>query len=105
MVLLGCLSLSAYFIHHTIKGNHGLEARSLLIERSKVLEQEIAGLEAVRADLLRDVHLLRPDPPHPDLIEDVATGVLGMAQPGDRIVLVGPGVGWGDASATRNGAP
>lgn len=105
LVLLGCLSLSAYFIHHTITGNHGLEARSRLVERSKVLEREIAGLEAVRADLVRDVRLLRPDPPHPDLIEEIATGVLGMARPGDRIVLVGPGVGWGDAAATRSGAP
>jgi len=92
LVLLGCLALSAYFIHHTITGKHGLEARSRLIERSKALEQEIAGLEAVRAILHRDVLLLRPDPPHPDLVEEIATGVLGMARPGDRIVLLDGGV-------------
>ncbi len=93
LVLLGCLAGSAYFIHHTITGKHGLEARSRLYERSSVLEREIAGLEAVRADLLRDVLLLRPDPPHPDMVEEIAIGVLGMARPGDRIVLVGQGVG------------
>lgn len=105
LVLLGCLSLSAYFVHHTITGKHGLEARSRLTERSKVLEREAAGLEAVRAELLRDVHLLRTDPPHPDMIAEIAIGVLGMARPGDRIVLVEPGVGWRAAPATRNAAP
>jgi len=92
LVLLGCLSMTAYFVHHTITGKHGLEARSRLVERSKALEREIAGLDAVHAELMRDVLLLRPDPPHPDLIEEIATGVLGMARPGDRIVLVGSDV-------------
>ncbi|HEX5600820.1 MAG TPA: septum formation initiator family protein [Hyphomicrobiaceae bacterium] len=93
LVLLGCLSVSAYFIHHTITGKHGLEARSQLHERSRALDREIADLEAVAAELLRDVLLLRPDPPHPDMVEEIAIGVLGMARPGDRIVLVGQGVG------------
>src|SRR5690554_2059272 len=83
LVLLGCLTVSAYFVHHTITGKHGLEARSRLIERSRVLEREAAGLEAVRAELRRDVLLLRPDPPHPDMVEEIAMGVLGMARPGD----------------------
>ena len=87
LVLLGCLLLQAYFVHHTITGKHGFEARSRLIERSKELEQEIATLEAVRAALQRDVVLLRADRPHPDLIEEIATGVLGMARPGDVIHL------------------
>jgi cell division protein FtsB len=87
LVLLGCLTLSAYFIHHAITGKHGFEARSRLIERSRVLEREIAGLETVQAVLQRDVGLLRPDPPHPDMVEEIATGVLGMARPGDRIVV------------------
>ncbi|MCL4767394.1 MAG: hypothetical protein KJZ80_14290 [Hyphomicrobiaceae bacterium] len=90
LVLLGCLSMSAYFVHHTITGKHGLEARSRLIQRSKVLEPQIAGLETVQAVLLRDVLLLRPDPPHGDLVEEIAIGVLGMARPGDRIVLLRP---------------
>ena len=88
LVLLGCLLMSAYFVHHTITGKYGLEARSRLIERSKLLEQEIAGLEAVRTLLMRDVLLLRSDPPNPDLVEEIATGVLGMARPGDRILLL-----------------
>jgi hypothetical protein len=37
--------------------------------------------------LQRDVLLLRPDRPHPDLVEEVAIGVLGMARPGDVVIL------------------
>ena len=95
--------MSVYFVQHTIKGKYGLEARSRLIERSKTLEREIAGLEAVQSILLRDVMLLRPDPPHPDLVEEIATGVLGMARPGDRIVLLGSDSD--GAGATRTAAP
>jgi cell division protein FtsB len=85
LVLLGCLSISAYFIHHTITGKHGLEARTRLIERSSNLEREIAGLEAVRAALERDVALLTPETPDPDIVEEYAIGVLGMARPEDII--------------------
>ena len=101
LVLLGCLLMSAYFVHHTISGKYGLEARSRLIERSKLLEREIAGLEAVRTQIMRDVALLRSDPPHADLVEEIATGVLGMARPGDKIVLIGPDAVSRAASATR----
>ncbi len=87
LVLLGCLSISAYFIHHTIKGKHGFEARARLIDRSSHLEREIAALDAVRARLQREVALLRSEPPHPDMVEEIAIGVLGMARPQDLIVV------------------
>jgi cell division protein FtsB len=87
LVLLGCLALSAYFVHHTITGKHGFEARTRLIERSRTLEREIAGLEAVRAALKRDVALLSPDTPDADIVEEYAIRVLGMARPEDIIVL------------------
>jgi len=105
LVLLSCLLMSAYFVHHTITGKYGLEARSRLIERSRVLEREIAGLEAVRTLFMRDVVLLRPDPPHRDLVEEIATGVLGMAYPGDKIVLLDPDGDSHAVSATRASVP
>jgi cell division protein FtsB len=86
LVLLGCLLASAWFIHHAINGKHGLEARARLIERSSALEREIAGLEAVRARLDRDVALLAPDPPDVDIVEEIATGVLRMAYPTDLVL-------------------
>jgi len=86
-VLLACLSLTAYFAHHAIHGRHGLEARSQLLDRSTLLEFEIRSLEAVRSELARDVALLNQNPPHPDLVEEIARDVLGYAYPADTLVV------------------
>ncbi len=85
LVSLVCLFALAYFAHHAIKGKRGLEARSRLIERSRVLEPQIARLEAARTRLERDVRLLNAR--DPDIIEELAIEVLGFARPGDRIVV------------------
>lgn len=86
-MLLLCLGLTAYFAFHTLNGRHGLEAREKLLERQSALEFEIQSLEAVRAKLERDVALLRPDLPDPDLVEGIAREVLGFANPRDTIVM------------------
>ena len=85
-VLLLCLGLTAYFAHHAINGRHGFEVRSRLIERSALLEFEIKSLEAVRAKLERDVALLSPDKPDPDLVEEISREVLGFVRPDDQVV-------------------
>jgi len=85
-VLLLCLGMTAYFAYHAISGRHGLEARSRLIERSTLLEFEIKSLEAVRAKLQRDVALLAPELPDPDIVEEIARDVLGFVHPDDRVV-------------------
>lgn len=86
-VVLFCLGLMAYFGHHAIHGRHGLEARTRLIERSSLLAFEARSLEAVRGKLQRDIALLSPNKPHPDLIEEVARDVLGFVKT-DEIVIV-----------------
>ena len=86
-MLLGCLAASAYFVHYTISGTHGLAARSRLTERSNVLKQEIASLEALRRRLRRDVDLLAGTHPHPDLVEELARSVLGFTRLGDLVVV------------------
>lgn len=86
-MLLLCLGLTAYFAYHTLKGRHGLEAREQLLERESALQFEMQSLEAVRAKLERDVALLRPDLPDPDIVEDVAREVLGFARPQDLVVM------------------
>jgi len=90
LVLLICLGMTAYFAHHAINGRHGLEVHKALIERSALLEFEIKSLEAVRAGLERDVALLSPDLPDPDIVEETARDVLGFADPRDRILARGP---------------
>jgi cell division protein FtsB len=86
LVLLFCLATTGYFAHHVIHGRHGFEARARLIDRSNVLEFEIKSLEAVRSRLARDVALLAPEPPSPDLVEEIARDALGFARPTDRII-------------------
>lgn len=89
-MLLLCLGLTAYFAYHAINGRHGLEARKRLIERSSLLEFEVKSLEAVRAKLERDVALLSPDLPNPDMVEEVARDVLGFVHPADRVLPRAP---------------
>lgn len=85
-VLLLCLGLTAYFAYHAIHGRHGLEARKRLIDRSSLLEFEIRSLETVRFNLKRDVALLSPERPDPDLVEEIAREVLGFVDPKDRVL-------------------
>ncbi len=84
-MLLACVGLASYFAHHAYSGRYGLEARTRLVERKALLEFEIASLEAVRSKLARDVALLSPELPSPDLVEEIARDVLGFVHPGDRI--------------------
>ena len=85
LVSLVCLCALAYFAQHVIKGKRGLEARSRLIERSRVLEPQIARLEAARTRLERDVRLINAR--DADIIEELAIEVLGFARPGDRVIV------------------
>src|SRR5215467_10446209 len=85
LVSLFCVCGLGYFAYHAIVGKRGLEARSRLIERSRQLEPEIARLEAQRASLEHKVRLL--DAADPDVVEELAIEVLGVARPGDRVVV------------------
>ena len=86
LVLLGCLTLSIYFGYHAAYGSHGLQARYKLMERSGILERDIARLEASRLKLARDVGLLASDRPDPEFVATIAADVLGYAPRGALIV-------------------
>lgn len=86
LVLLACLTSSSYFGYHAFHGRHGLNARNALLERASLLDFEIKSLEAVRGKLQRDVALLAPDKPDPDMVEEIARDVLGYVHPGDSLV-------------------
>jgi cell division protein FtsB len=87
LVLLGSLTLAAYFGYHSINGKHGLQARNQLMERASMLERDIGRLEAVRAKLQRDAALLAPEQPDPDMVTWIAADVLGYVA-ADAIVIV-----------------
>lgn len=69
-----------------VSGTHGLLTRQRLLLRSDTLQRDTASLEAVRGRLQRDVALLAEEPPHPDLVDEIAREVLGFVRPGDLIV-------------------
>lgn len=87
LVLLSCLSATAYCTYYAVYGRHGLQARSALAERADLVEFEIRSLQTVRARLAHDVALLAADPPDPDMVEEIARDVLGYVHPDDRIVI------------------
>ena len=86
LVLLFAALTTGYFTYHAINGRHGFEARARLIERSNVLEFEIKSLEVVRSHLNRDIVLLAPESPAPDIVEETARDVLGFSFPSDTII-------------------
>ncbi len=86
-VLLLCGGLTVYFGYHTIKGRHGLETRTRLIERSAALEREIKSLETVRARLERELKLLDDPNADVDYVEELARRQLGFAAREDRILV------------------
>jgi cell division protein FtsB len=86
--LLICACLIGYFGYHAIQGKHGLDARARLIERSKVLDHELAALQTVLARLEREVALLSETNPDPDYISERARELLGFARPDERILIV-----------------
>lgn len=86
LVLLASLTSSLYFGYHALHGRHGFEARNRLVERANLLDFEIKSLEAVRSKLERDVALLSPEKPDPDMVEEIARDVLGYVHPGDTLV-------------------
>lgn len=88
LVLLFCLSASAYFSYHTVYGRYGLEARTQLKERLHILEVEMASLETVRSRLQNEVNLLSVEEPTQDIIREISAEVLGYVSPQDNVMLL-----------------
>lgn len=86
MATLVCAGITAYFTHHAVHGGHGLVARAALNDRATLVEFELESLEAVRDGLARDVALLSPEAPDPDLVEEIARELLGFVHPDDRVL-------------------
>ena len=89
---LACLALITYFGYHLVVGAHGLEARGRMEQRIGLLEGELAGLEAVRKRLERDVSLLKAEQLDPDMLDERARAVLNFAHPNDVVILRPSGI-------------
>ena len=87
--MIGAVCASGYFGNHAVYGRYGLNTHSRLTAELEQLSARRAALQAHRDRLSTDIKHLR-HPPHPDLIEEAARGILGYEKP-DRLRLTDPG--------------
>ncbi len=86
--MLGCL-LAAYFVYHTIQGDHGALAWRQLDLLITDAEGSLSSLEGQRDALERRVHMLRPDSLDADMVEEQGRRLLNFSHP-DDVVLIPP---------------
>jgi len=83
---LGCL-LAAYFVYHSIQGDHGALAWRQLDLLITEAEGSLASLEDQRGALERRVRMLRPDSLDPDMVEEQGRRMLNFSHPDDVILI------------------
>ncbi|MEN8236316.1 MAG: septum formation initiator family protein [Pseudomonadota bacterium] len=81
------LSVVGYFAYHMVVGNHGLKAWSAVEQQLETSKIQLARLQAQQEKLAHKVALLRPDSLCPDLLEEQARKILGVASPNEIVVL------------------
>jgi len=84
-VLGACLV--AYFAYHAVQGDRGIIAWLVLHQQIREAETVATAGAAERATLERRVALLGPAGPDPDLLDERARIMLGLAQ-GDELVIL-----------------
>lgn len=103
ILLILCLALIGYFSYHAVKGNYGLDRRTVLTEKIELLEAELADLKDRRIRLEHDVALMTTRvEKETDLLDEQARSLLDYVHPGDIVVLRAEQTGMSrDAIASR----
>lgn len=81
------ISLVGYFSYHMVVGNHGLKAWSAVEQQLESSKIRLVSLQAQQNRLAHKVALLHPDSLCPDLLEEQARKILGVAGPHEIVVL------------------
>jgi cell division protein FtsB len=76
-----------YFAANAFTGNHGLRAQLDLDQQMSAMQVELTQAKAERALWDRRVALLRSDRLDPDMLEERARSLLGLADPRDLTLL------------------
>ncbi len=79
-----------YFAVNAFTGNHGLHAQHGLDQQYDLMARELATVKAERAIWERRVALLRSDKLDPDMLDERARNLLGLADPRDLTLLLAP---------------
>jgi cell division protein FtsB len=79
-----------YFGMNAFSGDHGLRAQQDLEQQLGAMKAQLAGLKAERALWERRVALLRSDRIDPDMLDERARELLGVADPRDLTLLLRP---------------
>lgn len=77
-----------YFGANAYSGNHGLRAQKDLEQQLGAMQHELDGLKAERSGWERRVSLLRPERIDPDMLDERARALLGLADPRDLTLLL-----------------
>jgi cell division protein FtsB len=79
-----------YFGVNAFTGAHGLRAQQNLDESFVRMHVKLKALKAERAVWERRVSLLRSDRIDPDMLDEQARALLGLADPRDVVMLLHP---------------
>jgi cell division protein FtsB len=83
------ITLFGYFAYHVVQGDRGLIAWLKLSQQVETAQLQYDKTVAKRAEFAHRVRLLQPQSLDPDLLEERARGVLGLAHPDDIIIMDG----------------
>lgn len=83
------ITLFGYFAYHVVQGDRGLIAWLKLSQQVETAQLQYDETVAKRVEFAHRVRLLQPQSLDPDLLEERARGVLGLAHPDDIIIMEG----------------
>jgi cell division protein FtsB len=94
LTVLGLYAFAALFIGYfgvnAFTGAHGLRAQADLEQALGHMQTELTALKAQRKAWERRVALLRSDRIDPDMLDERARALIGLADPRDVILLLHP---------------
>jgi cell division protein FtsB len=79
-----------YFAVNAFTGNHGLRAQAGLDQQMAAMQGQLRHLKAEHSHWERRVALLRSDRIDPDMLDERARALLGLADPRDLTLLLHP---------------
>ena len=81
------IAVFSYFAYHSVQGDRGLIAWLQLTQQVEIAQATLEKVSRDRGTLEHRARLLRPDNLDPDMLDERARSVIGLADPRDVILL------------------